>query len=54
MSKEFLSGSWQYWTILLPLPSASLFCFGQFVFKVACNCVVSITTRKGSRNIILC
>jgi hypothetical protein len=30
---EYLAGNWQYWNNLHALPSASLFCSGQFVFK---------------------
>jgi hypothetical protein len=42
ISREFLSGSWQYWSILRALPTASLFCFVQFVFKVIFSCIVSV------------
>jgi hypothetical protein len=42
ISREFLSGNWQYWSNLRALPIASLFCFGQFVFKVIFSCIVSV------------
>jgi hypothetical protein len=42
ISREFLSGSWQYWSNLRALPTASFFCFGQFVFKVILSFIVSV------------
>jgi hypothetical protein len=42
ISREFLSGNWQYWSNLRAVPTASLFCFGRFVFKVIFSCIVSV------------
>jgi hypothetical protein len=42
ISREFLYGNWQYWSNLRAVPAASLFCFGQFVFKVIFSCTVSV------------
>jgi hypothetical protein len=42
ISQEFLAGNWQYWSNLRALPTASLFCFGQFVFKVIFSCILSV------------
>jgi hypothetical protein len=42
ISRGFLYGNWQYWRNLRALPTASLFCFGQFVFKVIFSCTVSV------------
>jgi len=33
---QFLSGSWQHWSNLCVLRTASLFIVGQFVFTVSC------------------
>jgi hypothetical protein len=42
ISREFLSGNCQYWSNLRAPPTASLFCFGQFVFKVIFSRIVSV------------
>jgi hypothetical protein len=42
ISREVLSGNWQYWSNFRALPTASLFCFGQFVFEVIFSCIGSV------------
>jgi hypothetical protein len=37
-----LSGTWQYWNNLHALPTASLLCFGKFVFKVTFRCILFV------------
>ena len=38
ISREFLSGNWQYWSNLRAIQAPSLFRFGHFVFKVIFRC----------------
>jgi len=42
MSREFLSGNWQYCSNFRALQSASLFCFGQFILKGVFGGTVSV------------
>jgi hypothetical protein len=48
--QEFLSINWQYWHNVHALPTAALFCFGQFVFEVhlivLCLCFVHSVTES--------
>jgi hypothetical protein len=49
ISREFLSGDWQYlWRNIRAIQTASLFCFGPFVFTVmsAEMCLFEPAVRK--------